>query len=240
MLSKLFGYAQNDGLLSIGMRQDKVYDAIFESVPFMHRDIVALIYDFASYTMQRTLNINWHRITWLTVEDDQEGLWNLYDRDRDDQHFDLFYINKQDERGYDDISIHVQICDDIKSCDKKLTILQREQRKEESYGFHLLELMEKHDPTQKWCLGQCSAYIPTFSFSHRGHATLILKVLKFHRMNPKMCHFIYIGPALKVELEDGPSIAEKRHVVEIFREISGSTTRFRPHGPKKSTEYHGM
>ena len=63
LLSKLFGHAQNN-ILSMGPPQDKIYEAIFESIPFLHRDIAALIYDFASYTMERILNVNWHRITW--------------------------------------------------------------------------------------------------------------------------------------------------------------------------------
>ena len=164
----------------------------------------------------------------------------MYDRNKDDTYFDLFYINKSDEKGYDDVSIHVQICDNIDRCNKKLTVLEQEAQEEESYKFQVLELLEKQDPTQKWCLGQCSAYIPTFSFNARDHATLISKVLKFHDMNPKMCHFIYIGPGVKVELENNTALSEKRRVVELFRQITGSKTRYRPHAPKKPSRYHSL
>lgn len=239
LLSKLFGHAQND-ILSMGPPQDAVYDAIFQSVPFMHRDIAALIYDFASFTREKILNVNWHRVTWLTLDDDQEGLWNLYDRDRDDQHFDLFYVNKSDDKGYDDVSIHVQICDDLAGCNQKLTVLQQEAGKEESYKFQMIELLEKQEAMQKWCLGQCSAYIPTFSFNARDHATLIAKVLKFHGMDPKMCHYIYVASGVKVDLEHQTGISAKRRVVEVFREICGSETRFRPHGSKKPSKYHSL
>ena len=141
------------------------------------------------------------------------------------------------------MSIHVQICNDVDSCNQKISILTEEAGKQESYKFQMIELLEKQDPSQKWCLGQCSAYIPTFSFNARDHAILIQKVLKFHGMNPKMCHYIYISSGVKVELEQtcqSTGIGEKRRVVEVFRQICGSKTRFRPHGSKKPSRYHSL
>lgn len=163
----------------------------------------------------------------------------MYDRDRDDQHFDLFYISKS-EKGYDDISVHVQICTNPTRCGQKLNLLEQYRDNGDSQKFHLLEMLDKGIGRQKWCLGQCLAAIPTFSFNVRDHALLLSKVLKYHGMNPILCHSIYVGPGVKVELEQKQGIGAKRKVVELFRKICGSETRFRPHAPKKSARLHSL
>ena len=230
LLSRLLGHAMHMTVYDESSRaEEKVYDAIMEAVPFLDKDTVSIIYDFQSITLSHFLNVSWHRIEWTTLPDDTEGIWNAYDRESEHQHFDLFYLKKQDEKGYDDVSLQIEICDDIEKCNEKLKCLEDRS----PFGFSMANMMDNSNRKQRWCLGMCAAYIPMYSFVLRDHAKLIGKVLKYHNLNPVQCHYIYVGEQFDIKIEN------KEKIVNEYNAVFGSKTKFRPHAPKKPANLFG-
>ena len=231
LMSRLLGHAMHITMHGDRSRdQEKVYDAIMEAVPFLDKDTVSIIYDFQSLALCHFLNVSWHRIEWHMLPDDTEGLWNEYDRKSGHQHFDLFYLKKQHETGRMDIFVQIEICDDIKWCNKKLEFIESGS----VLGFSVANSMDSQKRRQRWCLGMCPAYIPVYSFVIRDHATFLGKVLKYHNLNPVQCHYIYVGEQLDMSIES------KKKIVDEYNAMFGSKTKFRPHHPEKSAGLFGL
>ena len=106
-------------------------------------------------------------------------------------------VSKQEEKGYTDTTIGIQICEGQR-CNEKLETLQSGS----PFAFQSVNIEETMNPQQRWCLGQCSGDIPDFSFTLKEHAKLIGKVLEFHGLNAKLCHFIYVGVGVRVERKE--------------------------------------
>ena len=228
-LQKLLGHAYHITFHG-HMSQEKVYDAIMEAVPFLDKDIVSIIYDFQSNALSHFINVSWHRIQWGICPEDLEGLWNEYDRESGHQHFDLFYLKKQNDSGFESVVLQIEICNDIKRCNKKLDCVSSNSY----FGFSQSNMMDKMEQRQRWTLGSCSAYIPSFSFLLQDHAKLIGKVLNYNGLNPARCHYIYIGVGFHNSIED------KEMIVNHYRDIFGSQTKFRPHAPKRPSGLLGV
>ena len=228
-LQKLLGHAYHI-IMHGDMSQDKIYDAITEAVPFLDKDIVSIIYNFQSNTLCRLMNVSWHRIQWMMFPENTKGLWNEYDRKSGHQHFDLFYLKKQDDCVFDEVLLQIEICNDIKRCNKKLECVNSNSY----FGFREINMMDNMERRQRWRLGGCASFIPSYSFVLRDHAKLIGKVLKYYDLNPVRCHYIYVGAGFD------HSIEEKEMIVNEYRSMFGSQTKFRPHAPKKPSGLSGL
>eukprot|EP01083_Nonionella_stella_P078700 215525_1 len=229
LLLKLSGHAQ--AIVCSGEPpEDRIYDTILEAVPYLNLDIASVIYNYSTLTGQHIIYVSWHKIRWLNLSEDQDGLWALYDRKRGDQYYDLYYLSKQDEKGYDDTTIGIEICDDRDACNKKLDMLDSG----DMFAFASVDMNERLRSNQRWCLGQCASYIPNNSFNLNEYAILIGKVLEFHGLNPRLCHYIYIGVGVKGETK------HKSKIVDAFNVKYGTNARYRPHKQKRPMLLHDI
>eukprot|EP01084_Bolivina_argentea_P186786 321866_1 len=228
LLFKLYGHAEAISFIGETHRED-LFDAILETVPYLNNDIISIIYNYVTLTGQNVIYVSWHKIKWLNFEENQRSLWKLYDIKTDIMYYDICYLAKDDEQGYQDIEIMMEICDDKKSCDDKLDTIESY-----TFGHEMIDMKEKLNPRTRWNLGTCPSSVPNYSFSLKEHAILIGKVLKFHNLNPKLCHYIYVGIQIHVNRND------KSKIVDAFNEIYGSNTRFRSHTKKEPMMFHDM
>ena len=221
LLYKLYGHAQ---CVEVCQSQTDIYDIILNTInPYLGKDIVTIIYNYStSAGCSYIINVSWHRIKWYNLNLDQHGLWNLYNRCNyaKKQYYDIFYLFQTNEKGYTYLSIYIEICDNVTKCDEKLAMLQD--------GFDRVNELERTNPKQRWCLGQCLSYIPKYSFNIQEHAILIAKVLDFHGLDPKLCHYIYLGVGMN------SSMNYKKKVVDAFKKKYNTNTKYRPHQQKRS------
>eukprot|EP01084_Bolivina_argentea_P319059 553417_1 len=221
MLMELYGHAQS--ILCAGETSfDDVCDAIINCIPFFtDRNLLAIIYDYSSEMgPSRSLQISWHKIRWYTVDECHKEFWTKYDVESDVL-YDIHYICKRDEKGYEDYMLNILICNDKKACEDKIKMCNE--------GKHyIVDRMEMMGKIKKWCLGNCAAYIPNYSFQLKHHAVLILKILQLYKLKPKLCHVIYVGKEVRCGYK------EKGDIVAEFNKISGAKTLWKSHKRKHS------
>ena len=200
--------------------QEQVFDAILEAVPYFDNDTASIIYDFLVSGCDRLLNVSWHRLKWQNERYAQMGLWELYDRAAN-QHYDICYLSIETSRGRPISAINLQLCNDIRECNSKLRLLETGL----PIAFDQVSMEESKEPIQQWCLGTCQSIVPNLLFSSKEYAILIGEVLEYHGLNPKLCHYIYIGVGVQVNSE------EKFEIIDEFNKIYASNAKFRPNRP---------
>eukprot|EP01084_Bolivina_argentea_P082618 149574_1 len=221
LLHKVCGHAQEQLWWEEAYPED-IYAAILDAVPYLNDDIISVIYNYATCIGLNIFKISWHTIRWKDIGSDLPEFYALY---KTHQSYDVSYLSKQDEAGNDDISLNVDICDDRADCNRKLELI----KDESAFGYNLIEMLDRRKPKKRWCLGLCPSYIPNYSFSLKDHAKLIGKVLEFHKLDPVLCHYIYVGVGVRCDRK------EKSQVVDAFNEIYKAHAVFRSHKPKLTT-----
>eukprot|EP01084_Bolivina_argentea_P260949 440832_1 len=228
LLMELYGHAQ--GILFKGEASfDEVCEAIISCFPFFDdKNLLGVLYNYSSIMgPSKQIEISWHKIRWNLTEECQEGLWDKYDIDSDNMLYDLYYICKLSENGYRDYMLNIQICDDVQHCEDKIKMCNN--------GCHVMvDAMEKWEEQEKWCLGTCAAYIPSYSFKVKQHGILIWKVLQLFELNPKLCHSIYVGREVQCGYK------EKEEIVKTFNEISGANALWRSHKKQDANIFDGL
>eukprot|EP01084_Bolivina_argentea_P224641 379810_1 len=222
LLTQVYGYAQS--MLQIGeSSKEDLFEIILDCVPFLNENVVSIIYNYATISGQYVIKISWHLIKWMNIIEDQFGLWDLYDINGNNMYYDLFWLSKCDQKGNGMVKLMIEICNNKKHCDKKIKGINPLSL----FGYVEAHIDDENINKQRWSLGSIPSYIPNFSLSLNQHAILIGKVLEIHHLNPKLCHYIYIGIGIRCER------MKKKFIVDRFNEIYDTNALWRSHAPKK-------
>ena len=201
--------------------QEDVCDAILDAVPHFDKDIASIIYNFLAFWPwdNHIFNVSWHRVKWYNQPHDQMGLWDLYDRSADNQHYDIFYLSKEGHKGCPIAMMNIKICNDIQKCNDEMR-------------FDDVSSKASTTPSQRWCLGSCPSFVPNLLFSSKEYAIMIGKVLELHGLHPKLCHSIYIGDEIKL------SARRKSKIVDEFNKTHASNAKIRSNRPTTEDVLH--